>query len=184
MTIEETNLLLEEMKRTSSYLIVVLAFRTGMRIGEVLGVTPDCIDWKKKKIHVKQTLCVVKGRFEFHPPKSDSGERYIPMTTDVEELLKKQIEMKQEVMMSGKMARPGFEYFNQKYPDINFEPVHPHTLRHTFATRALKNGVSMKALQKLLGHSNIRITSDLYCHVLEGVLDDEMGKLEHLAVTV
>lgn len=209
MTVEETNLLLEEMKDTSSYFMVVLSLRTGMRIGEVLSLEWDCIDWKKKQIHVKQTLCKINGKYEFHPPKSDSGERYIPMNTDVEALLKKQFEKKQDIIKSGKTASPEFvnlvfvtrnnrpvnrngvhsaietavKKINKKYPDINFEPVHPHTLRHTFATRALENGIPIEVVQSLLGHGDIQMTRK-YCHVLQNKIDSEMKKMERFSVSV
>ena len=61
------------------------------------------------------------------------------------------------------------------YPD--FEPIHPHVLRHTFATRWIENGGSMKTLQTILGHSNYGITADIYSHVLPDVRQKEMQRV-------
>ena len=48
-----------------------------------------------------------------------------------------------------------------------FEHIYMHSLRHTFATRCIENGVNPKALQKMLGHSTLSITMDLYVHVTD-----------------
>ena len=51
-------------------------------------------------------------------------------------------------------------------------PFSMHTLRHTYATRAIESGVQPKVLQKLLGHASIQTTMDTYVHVT----DDSMSK--------
>lgn len=53
-----------------------------------------------------------------------------------------------------------------------------HTLRHTFATRAIEAGIRPKTLQELLGHANISITMNLYVHVTEEEKEKEIKKLE------
>ena len=58
---------------------------------------------------------------------------------------------------------------------IDFSPFTLHTLRHTFATRAIECGMNPKTLQKLLGHGTLQMTMDLYCHVLDETLKEEMS---------
>lgn len=60
---------------------------------------------------------------------------------------------------------------------VVFEPVTPHTLRHTFATRAFECGMMPKTIQEILGHSNLSITMDLYTHVTNDTKIREMKKL-------
>lgn len=50
---------------------------------------------------------------------------------------------------------------------MNIERFSMHILRHTFATRCIESGMKPKTLQKLLGHSNIGITMNLYVHTTE-----------------
>ena len=61
-----------------------------------------------------------------------------------------------------------------------FEHVSPHALRHTFATRALENGIPPKVVQEILGHSSITITLDLYTHVLDKTKSEEIMKLQRI----
>ena len=58
--------------------------------------------------------------------------------------------------------------------------ITPHTLRHTFATRGLENGIAPKVMQDMLGHSSITMTLDLYSHVLPDMKSREIKKLENL----
>ena len=53
-----------------------------------------------------------------------------------------------------------------------------HCLRHTFATRAIEAGINPKSLQKILGHSTLSLTMDLYVHVTDDTLFSEMKKFE------
>lgn len=210
LTKEETKIFLQYAKSTSSYLMIVLALRTGMRIGEVVGLTWDDVDFKNRMIHIRKTLCVVnkdeKITFEFHDTKTDSGVRSIPMLKDVHTLLKMQYEQKQMILRAGKAPLEGFENLvfvtrtnkpvnpssvrkaintivekiNRENPDKHFKSMHPHTLRHTFATRCIENGMQPKTLQKILGHSSIMMTMDLYCHVTQETINSEMSRMEEL----
>jgi len=63
---------------------------------------------------------------------------------------------------------------------LDVERITPHTLRHTFATRALENGMPPKVVQELLGHSSIKMTMDIYTHVLPQTKKEEILKLQGL----
>ena len=60
---------------------------------------------------------------------------------------------------------------------VIFERITPHTLRHTFATRAFESGIPPKVVQQILGHSSLEMTMDLYTHVTEDVQSKEIQKL-------
>lgn len=63
---------------------------------------------------------------------------------------------------------------------IVFEYFATHTMRHTFATRALESGMPPKVVQEILGHSSIKITLDLYTHVLPETKTEEIKKIANL----
>lgn len=55
---------------------------------------------------------------------------------------------------------------------IEFKPIHPHCLRHTFATRCFEKGMQPKTVQQIMGHANINMTMS-YTHVLDDILKTE-----------
>lgn len=144
-----------------------------------------------------------KWGFEFHEPKTEKGRRKIPMTLKAYQVLKRQQLWKRGMETNGYKAPEGYEdlvftttkntpisprdttvvmkfiteRIRKKRPD--FEPVTPHTLRHTFATRCIERGMNPKTLQIILGHSTIQITMNLYCHVTDDMLISEMSKFEN-----
>ncbi len=142
-----------------------------------------------------------KWGFEFHEPKTDKGKRKIPMTLKAYQILKRQLLRKRGIEMKHK-ASEGYEdlvfvttkntsisprdttvvmkYITKRITAVKseFEPLTPHTLRHTFATRCIECGMNPKTLQSILGHSTIQITLNLYCHVTEDTLVEEMKKFE------
>jgi len=58
------------------------------------------------------------------------------------------------------------------------EAIYPHALRHTFATRCIENGMQPKVLQKIMGHSTLSVTMDLYVHVTDESKKTEMKKMD------
>lgn len=69
---------------------------------------------------------------------------------------------------------------NAERPKERFEHFTPHCLRHTFATNCIAKGMRPKTLQKLLGHNSLQMTMDLYCHVLDETLKEEMSAIAEM----
>ena len=69
----------------------------------------------------------------------------------------------------------------EKRQPVIFEPISPHTLRHSFATRAFEKGMKPKTVQEILGHSSLNMTMDLYTHVTESTKAEEMAVFEKQA---
>lgn len=96
LTIEEQKEVLEHAKGRICEPLVRVALGTGMRAGELQGLTWDDIDFKNREIHVNKTLVYIRDRangkyyFKFQSPKTKSGSRTIPMQEDVYNALKRQ----------------------------------------------------------------------------------------------
>ena len=69
---------------------------------------------------------------------------------------------------------------NRQFPEAGFKRFTPHCRRHTFATNCIAKGMNPKTLQKLLGHSSLQMTMDLYCHVLDETLKEEMSTIAEI----
>jgi len=203
---EEIEVILSTSKGGQLYPFFVLGLGTGMRMGEMLGLTWDCVDFESGMIYVRKTLCYLPNDgvaiYEFHAPKTKAGKREIPMTREVREVLLEQKKWKDRVavrhnprvgmenlVFCSKTNNPihesnirgGIRYLVQKMnrenPNLQMEPFTPHSLRHTFATKAIAKGMRPKTLQKLLGHTSLQMTMDLYCHVESCTLKEEMALL-------
>lgn len=209
LTEAEVKLLLDASKDSQLYPLFVVALHTGMRIGEIIGLTWDCIDFERGMINITKILCYMPNNgdaiYEFHPPKTKAGKRNIPMSKLVKETLLDQKEWHDRVssrfaprhglenlVFTSKTNKPlhttnireSIDYLvdkiNRQYPEAKFERFTPHCLRHTFATNCIAKGMHPKTLQKLLGHNSLQMTMDLYCHVLDETLKEEMSTITEM----
>ena len=64
-----------------------------------------------------------------------------------------------------------------RYPKIVLPHITPHVARHTFATRMAQNGMDVKALQCLMGHSDAGVTMNVYTHTDYEFAAKQMTKL-------
>ena len=201
---EEIELLLSVPKTIPMQNFLIVALDTGMRMGEILGLTWDCIDFEKGIIHIEKTLCYLPNNgdaiYEFHRPKTRAGKRNIPMTKRVKDALLEEQRWKshvtirhnprlgmEDLVFCSKTNNPIHESnvraainnivrkINRDNPEVDFKPLTPHGLRHTFATKCIANGMRPKTLQKILGHNSLQMTMDLYCHVEESTMREEMA---------
>ena len=211
LTVEEQKLFFDCCRGTYYDNLFVVAVNTGLRIGELTALTADDIDWDNMVIRVNKTLLYqkldgdTKKTFHIHPPKTKSSYREVPINTDCELALKKQIVQKNVIASkSPKIPKDGFENllfttkFNtpinsQIYADaikavvneINLtrdtleemETFSSHTFRHTFATRCIESGIQPRTVQEYLGHATLEMTMSLYVSVLDNQKKSEMEKL-------
>jgi integrase len=224
LTASEQDIFLENIHGNYYEPLLKVALGTGLRIGELLGLTWDDIDFKASTISISRTLLYMKDRqtghfcFQFQTPKSRSSKRTVPLIPSLVILLKEQKKYQhvqqiargpfwtpltgmENLVFTTKNGTPIQEVYvvkclntvtdkinrienhqalYEKRDPIPFVKITPHTLRHSFATRAFENGLAPKTVQELLGHSNINLTMNLYTHVTQDIKVHEMEKLYHL----
>lgn len=158
--------------------------QTGLRTGELIGLKWSDIDFENRTMKIERTMeyRYKVGEWRVGPPKSKSGYRTIPLTDEAICILENQRSKNKSlklVPMEWKdivfLCRKGTPVKNStydtglfKYCDrVGIPRFSMHVLRHTFATRCIEGGMKPKTLQKILGHSNIGITMNLYVHITE-----------------
>lgn len=164
----------------------LLMLETGLRTGEVLGLKWSDIDFAEKKINVNRNVYYSRElkRYIEQTPKSASGKRTIPLTQRAIDILKgRKVVGFEWVYMTDFSRKVNLdESLHSVCKTLDLEPISAHGLRHSFATRCIEAGMRPKTLQKILGHSTLQMTMDLYVHVTDDTLIEEMGKFERLVM--
>ena len=169
---------------------VIFMLYTGLRVGEAAALRWKDIDFKKREIHVRQTVSSAGGKDYFDCAKTSSSIRDVPLFPQAVELLKKQRDQDKVVILDGLVfhyksgrayERNGVNYYLARISrkiinqgNADFPVISSHCLRHTFATRAIENGMPPQTLKEILGHSNLSMTMDTYAHVLPSTKAKEM----------
>lgn len=196
LTVEEQAIFMKYARESYLYNLFALDLRTGLRGGEIRGLKYPDIDKGARVIHVNRTLKYESdiGFFE-DTPKTRTSKRDIPLTDDMIQILKNQKDYfhNKEVLQidgyifhlenGGPISRERVQHeidriVNRINKDgIRFESFTLHCLRHTFATRAIENGMKPQTLKAILGRSSLAMTMDLYSHVLPTTKADEMESI-------
>ena len=160
-----------------------LMIQTGIRVGEMAAISPFDVDGKGMMLHINKTVTRDEiGAYGVgNTPKTDAGNRDIPLTDQALESIKAQQALNRLVFgnvthstifrsVEGALLR---EYqvnreINRICKKIGIEKFTCHAFRATFATRFIEQRPQdYKVLSELLGHSNIKITLNLYTHVMK-----------------
>lgn len=154
---------------------IILALETGLRIGELSGLKWEDIDFSEQTLQVRRTIQRIQNADPTSEkktvlietvPKSLSSERVIPIAPHLCNRLKEK-----QKNTSGSYVLGGIEpceprtisyWFKKICHSVSLPTIHFHTLRHTFATRCLEQGVTIVTISALLGHQSSKMTLDTY----------------------
>ena len=174
---------------------------TGMREGELIGLTWECVDFENGIIHVVRQLVVPRRKghkYTFGPPKNDKS-RIIAPAPYVMELLKRQKESQEQQKKSlGDLWNEGefpglvftrkdgshlthkivYDQFRKILKTAGLEYHRVHDLRHTYAVNSLMAGDDIKTLQENLGHHSAAFTLDRYGHVTDTMRRESASKMQ------
>jgi len=197
LTPEEVRKFLDTAKGHRFEALFVLAASTGLRRGEVLGLTWKAVDLEAGTIRVERALVRHNRAFHLAEPKTLRSRRSVAIPGPVVELLRshrdRQACQREEVrhawlnewdlVFTGQAgepieARSLHAEFVALLARAEVRRIRFHDLRHGAATVMLLRGVPMKVVQEVLGHSQMAMTSDLYSHVLPELRRDAADQME------
>lgn len=207
LTIQEQRQLQEAVKGERLGIGIILDLYTGLRLGELLGLTWENVDLKRGRLSVRQTVNRLKSfdsnsnystRIYIGEPKTEKSKRVIPLLDEIIKMLEEH-QKRQQIERQNSMGiyqDSGFvlcneigepldpktyqDFFKRMLKKAGLRDINFHALRHTFATRSLEKGIPAKTVSELLGHSSITITLDLYTHVTDELKTEAIEKLKDL----
>lgn len=195
---------LETIKGHKFEAVYTVTLFTGMREGEILGLTWDCVDFNKGVLNInKQLQKERRGNGSYHlvSPKNGKGRRITPAPS-VLEVLKVQWRRQAEWRLkAGPMwedtnlvftdelghnlsAQTVYLHFKKLAAMAGFPDARFHDLRHSYAVAALQSGDDIKTVQENLGHHTAAFTLDVYGHVTEKMKQASAERMEMYIETV
>jgi integrase len=153
--------------------LVLLAVGTGMRQGEVFGLTVDRVDFLRRSLTVDRQLVGISGRVPFFgPPKTAASVRVIPLPSVIVDALAAHLSTFPTDGLiftneAGDMIRRSNfgTMWRRVTKSVGLDGLHFHDLRHFYASLLIRHGESVKTVQARLGHANAAETLDTYSHL-------------------
>ena len=149
--------------------IAIIQLNTGMRVGEVLALTPADVDFNNGTINVNKTMTQDR---KLTAPKTPSSVRTIEVSERVLYILKDFISNKDFI-------------FNITHAAVanNLRPLNlnSHMFRHTHVALLIEQQIPIKVIAERLGHSTTETTLEIYTHVTNQMKKDLQSKLENLS---
>lgn len=174
LTLEECASLLKYARGVWREMILV-ALHTGMRRGELLALSWKDIIWQKKLIAIRHSM--YEGKIK---STKSNKIRYVSMSKDVYNCLSRRKEDSGFIFSDNKKNDFSARRLNDELDKVckraGLRKITPHKLRHTFASQLAMAGVSIQAIQGLLGHSDIKTTM-MYAHLGESSYRDAINSL-------
>ena len=161
---------------------ILLCLYSGLRIGELIALRWSDIDFTKGLLTVSKSCHDSKNGLIIDEPKTATSRRVMPLPKQLLPILKSIKKKSDSLFVVSANGKPvsvrsyqrSFELLLKKLkiPHKGF-----HSLRHTFATRALECGMDVKTLSEILGHKNPTVTLNRYAHSLMEHKADMMNRL-------
>lgn len=205
LTREQQAKLMQESYRHRYGVFIRLALSTGMRIGEIVGLRWDDIDFTNRILFVRSTLNRLptvdgesKTQLFVGSPKTKNGRRSIPL---FDAIISDLADWRKTQETDAQLTQSAYENTGYVVTNEFGKPIEPrtfrdhyirilkaaglphftfHALRHTFATRAIEQGMDVKALSKILGHASVGFTLDTYAHLLDDHKRESMMLMQEL----
>jgi integrase len=195
---DEARRLLEAARGERFEAIYVLALTLGMRRGEVLGLSWADVDLDSRTLRVSQAMQRFDGRLQVTEVKTERSRRVIAMPEIVLKALKaRRAQQAQERLLAGLRWRDtGLVFtsptggplepitlhrgFKRLLTKAEVSSTRFHDLRHSTASLLLAQGVHLRVIMELLGHSSISLTANTYSHVMPAAMRDVADKMESI----
>lgn len=197
LDLEQVTQFLEFAKTDRLYIAFLLAVSTGLRRGEILGLRWKDIDLEANTASICKNLVMVKGKRVLQEPKTKGSNRLVSLPSSLVQELKKHKAIQNQEKLTctcyqdndlvvatslGTSVGPRnlLRSFYRLLEKAELPKIRFHDLRHGHATMMLKQGEHPKIVSERLGHSNTRITMDIYSHVLPNMQKEAVDRFDEM----
>lgn len=202
LTRAEADALISAASDSRYKLVYRLALSAGLRLGELLGLRWEDVDFENSVIRIRRQLQTVDGVRTLREPKTQKSRRTIPLPDSIMTALREQRNSQRiERLQAGGKWVPHWELvfmtptgspvsdatlrrdFQRVSKNAGLEGLRFHDLRHSAASFMAAQGVHMSATQAILGHSQVTTTAQIYTHVQIDSMRDAITNLDALLNT-
>lgn len=199
----QTLLIAAQQEQPELLALYQLAITTGMRLGELQGISWEDLDWDKGTLTINRQLKRIKGEgLVLTPPKTQSGRRTIQLGSSTWSRLKEH----RKAQFQRRLCRdPNGRDIDLVFTQESGAPYCPrqvqkafkriltlaglpimrfHDLRHTAASHMLANGIDLLTVSRRLGHSKASTTLDYYAHMVTGTQEKAAAVMNELTTLV
>jgi len=198
-TLEDDDLIrfLNIIKGEPDELIYFVTVFTGLRQGEVLGLTWDCVDFENNALLINKQQAYLKRTKEFVYMSLKNGKaRALTVADEVMDALRQQQEKQHqwEIAAGSAWSNPMqlvftnelgehvsnktlYNRFKRLMKANGFDDLRYHSLRHTFAVSSLRAGDDIKTVQENLGHATAGFTLSTYAHATPGMKRESANRM-------
>ncbi len=198
LSFEEAQTFLSSASRDRLHALYIVALTTGLREGEILGLSWTDVDLERRQLHVHQQLQRLDGRLQLVEPKTSSSRHMVVLTAPAAEALTAHRERQ---LFERRAADKGWRESGLVFTTAIGTPLEPrnlvrsfkaalrnakiadrrfHDLRHSSASLLLAMGVDLKVVSEMLGHSTIQLTADTYADVMPALQAEAAARLDSL----
>ena len=178
---------------------------TGLRQGELLGLTWDCVDFDNGILTINKQMQLHQDKdmkaYQLVPTKNSKARTITAAPFVIECLRHRKIEQAKERLLAGPLWQQSglvftdatgnhitkptlYRAFKKAAASIGRPDARFHDLRHSYAVAALRSGDDIKTVQGNLGHATAAFTLDVYGHVTDQMKQDSASRMEQFIKTV
>jgi integrase len=170
------------MDKPVSYYAFEMLYWSGMRLGELLALTPSDFDFQNSTVTINKSYQRLHGEDVITTPKTKKSNRIIKMSEFLAEEMQEYIKMQYEIEPTDRLFPISKSYLHREMErgckETGLQKIRIHDLRHSHVSLLIELGFSAVAIADRLGHESIEITYR-YAHLFPSKQNEMANKLNH-----
>ena len=185
-TVEQFNSFIDHVPKFPARVGLSILFWTGLRIGELLALSPEDIDLEACSLSVTKSFQMIDGKEVITEPKTPKSRRVVPLPQKLCEQIRKYEAALYEPQPEDRLFPFTKSYFHQQMAKgcaaSGVEKIRLHDLRHSHASLLIHLGVPVLQVSERLGHEDVETTLQTYGHLYPSARTETVAKLDDLLI--